>query len=129
MTVTATPKGAPPVNVLLIRDLARDAAQDAFHRLVKAHLATGQWDRRLLAEYHTAEAILDLAEERIRDMADSFDPGDGHSVDPLPDIPLAVDHYPGPSVELVTPEENLRRGRPLTPDPGDWFVRPTGTAS
>lgn len=68
-----------------IRALANAAAQDAFRRLVRHYVATGVWDRHLSAEWHAAEALLDVAEERIRDMADVEWDGRG-----LPDIALAA---------------------------------------
>ncbi|MFZ2226181.1 MAG: hypothetical protein WAV64_01965 [Candidatus Moraniibacteriota bacterium] len=74
------------MNVYVIRDAANAAAQHAFRRLVTHYTRTGEWDRHLLAEYHVAEALLDLAEEMVSEA--------------LPDIPLARivdlgDHYAG----------------------------------
>lgn len=89
------------MNVIVIRDQANAAAQDAFRRMVKRYIESGEWDRHLTAEWHTAEALLDMAEDRLRDMAaDCFDPHEGD--DALPDVPLA-----------------------LTPDPGDHFAWPS----
>ena len=76
------------------RKVANAAAQDALHRLVTHKLATGQWDRHLAAEWHAAEAQVDMLDDLIRDMmADTAEP-DGMG---LPDIALADpgDHYAG----------------------------------
>ena len=77
-----------------LRRQANAAAQDALHRLVTRRLATGQWDRHIAAEWHAAEALVDMLDDRIRDMmADTAEP-DGMG---LPDIALADpgDHFAG----------------------------------
>jgi hypothetical protein len=76
----------------MLRRQADEAAQAALHALVGHYEKTGEWDRRLAAAYGTAEALLDLLDERIRDMADPEPEPLG-----LPDIPLADpgDHYAG----------------------------------
>lgn len=83
----------------LLRREADTAAQTALRRLVDHHARTGQWDQRLWAEYHAAEQLLDMIEDRIRDMMADTDPSEGER-DPLPDVPLADpgDHFAYPGV-------------------------------
>jgi hypothetical protein len=94
------------VNATVIRDQANVAAQHAFRRLVRRYVETGEWDRHLSAEWHVAEQLLDLADDLIRSVSDTFDPSEGESFDPLPDVPLA----------------HLE-------DPGDIFVFPAGVGA
>lgn len=78
----------------MLRAEANRKAQEAFRRLVRFHEVTGRWDRRLTAEYHAAEVLLDMVDDRIRDMAADTAEPDGFG---LPDIALADpgDHFAG----------------------------------
>ena len=78
----------------MLRAEANRKAQDAFGRMVRYHAKTGRWDRRLTAEWRAAEVLLDMVDDRIRDMAADTAEPDGYG---LPDIALADpgDHFAG----------------------------------
>lgn len=58
-----------------VRDQVNAAAQDAFRRMVRHYVQTGEWDRHLSAEWHAAEAVLDAIDDEPAPTR-FVDPGD-----------------------------------------------------
>ena len=82
-----------------LRQQANDRAQAAFRRLVRHRIATGEWDRHLLAEYNLAEQELDRIDSAAYDAAEAAAWSLSVITGEYVDVPLADpgDHFAGMS--------------------------------